>query len=156
MVALLALPLAASSADEDHAVDYAPILSRAGIPGEPSLANNCGPGYQGLRVIESAGGLPFAVVRIENRQLVKRTFVRGGAESLTESSLSDSEWTELVGLLQMSGFWSDDSNTGVWITDGAMLWIEVCLHGRFRSISIYPDRDGRMNELIEFLGSIDP
>ena len=153
------LPLSAYAADSDQTVDYAPIISRGfGISDEPSMLNQCGPDYDGLRIVELAGGLPIAIVRVENqRQSVtaqRRTFVRGQPETSAQSQISDVDWTKLMDLLRKSGFWTYENDDSVWMPDSATLWIEACLNGKFRSVSMYPERDSRMNEITGFFASI--
>ena len=153
------LPLTAHSTDSDSSTDYAPILSRAlGISDEPSLRNECGPNYSGVRIIELAGGQPKAIARIEKHEdgvtLTVRFLESGQPPSTTESKVSLDQWIKLADLFRKSGLWTYHNDETEWIADGPMLWVEGCINSEFRSLAVYPDLDNRMRDVIDFLRAL--
>ena len=143
------------SAEPSDSVDYGAILERIGISDEPSILNLCDEGYSSIRVIGLAGGHPFAIFRVETgpkgRLLVKRLIENGIAKSTQAYSVSDDSWATIVDRLQDSGFWTYEEPEGIWMPHGHQQWIEACVDTKFHSISIYPDKDGRMSELTDLL-----
>lgn len=144
------------SSDVDMPIDYAPILERCcGITDEPSIFDNCSPEYSAIRVTEGAGGYPVGLIRVENQRdsahLTSKLYENYNSPDVKETEISETEWVRLVQLLQASGFWTFDKRSTSWTPHGPSLWIEACVTGQFRSISINPDVESQMTEIVDFL-----
>jgi len=158
---LIGLSVQAQPSVSDYQIDYAPIISRGfGVSDEPSVLEQCDSNYGGIRIFEHAAGRPLALVRVEKTkegaQVTKRTFEDGRASSLAQTTLSEAEWTELIGLIDKSGFWTYEMDQRPWMPDSPTLWIEACLSRRFRSISLYPQRTGLAVDIVNFLSDRTP
>ena len=135
-------------------MDYAPIMARGfGVQDEPSILDQCENGYAGFRIFEHAAR-PVAILRVEKTdglaRITKRLFDNGRSGKATESGLPASAWTEFLGLVEQSGFWTYQHGD-VWSPDSRTMWVEACLNGQFRSILLYPDREDLLVDVIDFL-----
>ena len=146
----------AQESNADYEIDYSLIMPRAfGVPDEPSILVRCESDFGGIRVFEHAGGRALALVRVEKiggRVLViKRTYDHGHTSKSEQVEISESDWNELSGLLETSGFWTYEMDEGLWMPDRPILWIEACVVNRFRSVSLYPERTDLAAEILQFL-----
>lgn len=161
LVIFASIPANAQSTDPDYHIDYAPIMSRGfGVSDEPSMLDHCDGGYAGFRIFEHVGGRPLALVRVEKidngARITTRTFENGRTRKTARMSVSEAEWTELIDLIEKSGFWTYKIDEGVWDPEGRTMWIEACLKRQFRSISVYPERVGLVVDIVDFLSARTP
>lgn len=153
---LVGVSVHAQSANSDHRTDYASIMSRGfGVADEPSMLDRCDSDYEGIRVFEHAAGRPLALFRVEKAedgaQVTRRMFEGSRASETVRTDLSETEWTELTGLLSQSGFWTYEMDGGLCMPDSPTLWIEACLTRQYRSISLYPERTDLAVGILDFL-----
>jgi len=156
LAVITGLSVNAQPSNSDYQIDYAPIMSRGfGVSDEPSVLDQCRSDYGGIRVFEHAAGSPIALVRVEKTedgaQITKRTFEHGRASRIEQTEISEAEWAELIGLIDKSGFWTHETDESLWMPDSPTLWIEACLTGQFRSISLYPERTDLAVDIVDFL-----
>ena len=152
-------PSSAHPSDVDMMIDYAPVLERCcGVVDEPSILEKCGPEYSAIRVTEGAGGYPVGLVRVEKQlndaRLTAKLFKDRESPVLTELTISASEWARISTLLRASDFWTFEYRDSVWEPHGPSVWIEACEAGQFRSISVNPELDSRMAEVVDFLAGL--
>ncbi len=157
LICSLTFGIYASKADE--LVDYAPIMARGyGLHDEPSILNQCGGDFSAIRVTELGGGRPIAIFRIENlvdgARVTKRLYDDDRLQNPAEFPISEADWKTLAALLRDSGFWMYETDETTWMPDSRTLWIEACMTNKFHSISIYPERDNRMSDLVGFLANL--
>ncbi len=126
-----------------------------GVSDEPSVLDQCDSDYGGIRVFEHAAGRPLALVRVEKigggAKVTKRTFEHGRASRIAQTKISEAEWSELISLIEKSGFWTYEMDEGLWMPDSPTLWIEACLARQFRSVSLYPERTDLAADILGFL-----
>ena len=149
------------SDEQDYQIDYAPILSRGfAIADEPSILEQCHEGYSAFRIFKHAASSPIAMSRIEKlpsgTRATERIFENGRPPEVHKYDLSESEWGELLDLFKKSGFWLYEVDDSMWMPDSLTLWIEGCVDGEFRSISIYPERDDFMIKILDYMGLLEP
>jgi hypothetical protein len=159
LTAFTGLSVHAQSSASDYQIDYAPLMLRGfGISDEPSMLNQCGANYGGIRVFEHAAGRPIALVRVEKieggAQITERTFENGSGSGIAQANISEAEWAEFIGLIEKSGFWNYEMDDSVWVPDSPTMWIEACLAGQFRSISLHPERTDLAIDIVDFLSNI--
>jgi hypothetical protein len=125
---------------------------------EPSILEKCGGDFSAVRVTELGGGSPIAIVRVENpvdgARGTKRLSEDDKLQNAIEFPISEADWKTHATLLRNSGFWTYETDPSTWMPDSGTLWIEACMKGQFRSISIYPERDNRMSEVVGFLAKL--
>ena len=125
------------------------------ISNEPSILARCDSAYEAFRVFEYAGMTPIGIIRAERENRVSRLYVRklesGQFSEAVVTDLDGTHWAELVDAFQLSGFWSSETETGVWMPDSLSWVIEACYKEKFHLIKLYPDRDFRMNEVFEHM-----
>ena len=156
LAVITGLSVNAQPSNSDYQIDYAPIMSRGfGVSDEPSMLDQCSSDYGGIRMFEHAAGSPLALVRVEKieggAQITKRTFENGRAIRIEQTKTSEAEWAELIGLIDKSGFWTYEKDESLWMPESPTLWIEACLRGQFRSISLYPERTDLVVDIVDFL-----
>ena len=121
------------------------------------MINQCDANYGGIRVFEHAAGSPIALVRVEKiegeAQISERRFENGSASGISQANISESEWAEFIGLIEKSGFWNYEMDDSVWMPDSPTMWIEACLAGQFRSISLHPERTDLAIDFVDFLSN---
>ena len=155
--ALACLQTSGTIASDDNALfDYAKALERCcGILDEPSILENCNAEYSAIRIIEGEGGYPVGLIRIERQRdklgLVSKVYETYASPKVTEAPISESDWLGLVDRLQDSGFWTFSHRSAVWNPDGPTLWVEACVAGEFRSISVGADQGAPIADLVDFL-----
>ncbi len=159
VASIFCLLLCTHASNADEIVDYAPILKRGfEVHDEPSILEKCGGDFSAIRVTELGGGRPRAIVRIENpidgAHGTKRLYDDNKLQNPTEFPVSEADWKTLATLLKNSGFWTYTSDPSTWMPDSGTLWVEACMNKQFRSISIYPERDNRMSEVVGFLAKL--
>ena len=155
------LPAHAQPSGSDYRIDFAPIMSRGfGVVDEPSVLDRCDSDYSAVRIFENAGSWPLALVRVEKieigAQLTERIFENGRASRFAQTEISEAEWSELISLIDKSGFWTYEMDDGAWMPDSPTLWIEACLKGQFRSVSLYPERTDLAVDIVGFLSGLAP
>lgn len=152
-------PSSVHPSDVNMMIDYEPILKRCcGVVDEPSIFKKCGREYSAIRVTEGEGGYPVGLVRIEKQlndaRFTARLFKDRESPVLTELTISASEWARIWTLLRASDFWTFEYKDSVWKPHGPSIWIEACEAGQFRSISVNPEFDDRMTEVVDFLAGL--
>ena len=151
----------AQAPDGDHQTDFAPLIARGfGVTDEPSIREQCGSGFEGIRIFEHAAGRPLALIRIEmtgdTTQVTARTYEGSRVNSVARATLSEKDRLELVDLIDDSGFWTYEMDDDLWLPDSPTIWIEVCLAGRFRSVSVYPEQTTLAVGVLDFLSARMP
>ena len=156
LAVITGLSVNAQPSNTDNQIDYAPIMSRGfGVSDEPSMLDQCISNYGGIRIFEHAAGSPLALVRVEKiedgAQITKRSFENGHANRIAQTTIPEAEWTELISLIDKSGFWTYEMDESLWMPDSPTMWIEACLTRQFRSISLYPERTDLAIGIVDFL-----
>jgi hypothetical protein len=159
IASVFSLLLCTHASNADEFVDYSPIMKRGfEVHDEPSILERCGGDFSAIRVTELRGGSPIALVRVENpidgARGTKRLYDDDKLQNAIEFPISEADWKTLATLLRNSGFWTYETDPGTWMPDSGTLWIEACMKSQFRSISIYPERDNRMSEVVGFLAKL--
>jgi hypothetical protein len=144
------------ASDADMSIDYAPILQRCcSIIDEPSILENCSAEYSAIRITEGDVGYPVGLIRVERQRdgvrLISAVYESYDSPDTIETDVSESDWAKLVGLLESSGFWTFETPGTVWRPGAPSLWIEACVKGQFRSISIYSNVNDQMTDVVDFL-----
>ena len=126
-----------------------------GVSDEPTIRFACGDEQEAIRLAEYVQSRIRAIVRVERRaDVVRYTFRRFEGDEETESEtrlLNASDWTLLIDGLDKDSFWINPSTVTTWRPDGLRWLFEACLSGRYRTHTLDPDFEFRMNELVEKL-----
>ncbi|MDJ0904691.1 MAG: hypothetical protein QNI96_01625 [Woeseiaceae bacterium] len=155
---LVHITYAADPSSEDQFDPGVSRLEALGVSDEPTIRFACGDEQEAIRLAEYVQSRIRAIVRVEKSASgVTYTFRRfdGDKEAESESRLvAASEWNSLIDGLEKDSFWINPSTVTTWRPDGLRWMFEACLSGRYRTHTLDPDFEFRMNELVEKLTNL--
>jgi hypothetical protein len=132
--------------------DYSDLYTALQVRGEPSLLEHCIGDYEALRVFEFSDAGPLGIVRIERLDdALVHTFrcYDGDRQSQTHKRLvEEKDWRKVLELLESGGYTNTESAPQLWVPSGRTWLFETCLAGRYESMRAYPDRDRRMQDVV--------
>ena len=153
MVAVTCLALS-SFADEPEK-DYSDLYRALQVRDEPSLLSQCEGGYEALRFFEFSDQGPAGVARIERLgdELVHtvRTYNKDNRSQTSKRSVAEKDWQDLLELLEPGGYTNTEAMPELWIPKGRTWLFETCFAGHYESMRAYPDRDLRMQDVVNAL-----
>ena len=152
---LSALAYASDTAPREVADPAASRLMSLGIKDEPSIKIGCNDQQESIRLVDYSDRHARALVRvIKHTNLIAYTFRRFDSGKEVESEthlLQEPEWKSLVDGLEKDTFWITPSTETTWRPHGLRWMLEACLLGRYRTHTIDPDFEFRMNDFVDNL-----